>query len=67
MNKTVKVWLVAWVLLWLSFTITFLVDYLGIIETSNLGYIEEIWISWMMWTVVLGFALAILTRSFVKR
>jgi len=67
MNKTVKVWLIAWALLWLSFTVTFLVDYLGIIETSNLGYVETIWISWMMWTVVLGFALAILTRLFVKR
>jgi len=67
MEKSIKVWLVAWVLFWLSLVVTFLVDYLGIIETSNLGYVEAIWISWMMWTVVLGFALAILTRFIVKR
>ena len=53
MEKSVKVWLVAWALLWLTLAVTFLVDYLGMIETSNLGYVEEIWILWMMWTVVL--------------
>jgi len=66
MERSVKVWLVAWALLWLTLAVTFLVDYLGMIETSNLGYVEEIWILWMMWTVVLGLALAILTRFIVK-
>jgi len=66
MEKSVKVWLVAWALLWLTLAVTFLVDYLGMIETSNLGYVEEIWILWMMWTVVLGLSLAILTRFIVK-
>ena len=66
MEKSVKVWLVAWALLWLTLAVTFLVDYLGMIVTSNLGYVEEIWILWMMWTVVLGLSLAILTRFIVK-
>jgi len=67
MERYVKVWLVAWALFWLSLAVTFLVDLMGFIETTNLGYVEEIWISWMMWTVGLGFALAILTRFIGKR
>ena len=65
MKKPEKVWIVATVLFWLSFVITFLVDYLGIIETSNLGYVEELWISWMLLTAGVGLSLAILTR-FIK-
>jgi hypothetical protein len=66
LNKAVKVWLVGWTLLWLSFFVTLLIDFLGIIETSNYGFIEEIWISWILWTVVLGLTLAILIRYTVK-
>ena len=66
MKKSVKVWLVGWTLFWLSFLITFLVDYSGIFEASNLGYFETLWISWILWTVGLGLALAILTRFIVK-
>jgi len=42
------------------------IDYFGIIETKNLGYVETLWISWLMWTVGLGFILAALTRIIVK-
>jgi hypothetical protein len=49
-----------------SFFATLLVDVLGLIETSNLGFVETIWISWILWTVALGFILAILTRFVVK-
>jgi len=66
MKKSVKVWLVAWALFWLSFVVTFLADTLGIFETSNLGFVEAIWISWILWTVGLGLTLAILTRLIVK-
>jgi hypothetical protein len=66
MNKAVKVWLVGWALLWLSFIVAFLVDFLGIIETTNYGFVEEIWISWILWTVGLGLTLAILMRYVVK-
>jgi len=66
MKKSDKVWLGAWALFWLSLLITFLVDTLGIVETSNLGFVETIWISWILWTVGLGLTLAILTRFIVK-
>ena len=66
MRKSDKVWLVGMALFWLSFVVTFLVDYLGIVETSNLGFVEAIWISWILWTVGLGLTLAILTRFLVK-
>jgi len=66
MKKSDKMWLGAWVLFWLSLLVTFLVDYLGIVETSNLGFVETIWISWILWTVGLGFILAILTRFIIK-
>jgi len=66
MKKSDKVWLVGMALFWLSFIVTFLVDYLGIVETSNLGFVEAIWISWILWTVGLGLTLAILTRFIVK-
>jgi len=66
MKKSVKVWLVGWALFWLSFVVTFLADYLGIVEVSNLGFVEAIWISWIMWTVGLGLTLAILIRFIVK-
>jgi len=66
MKKSDRVWLVAWALFWLSLVVTFLVDYLGIVETSNLGFVETIWISWMLWTVGLGLILAILTRFIVR-
>jgi hypothetical protein len=66
MKKYDKIWLVAWALFWLSFVVTFLVDYSGIIEASNYGYFEAIWISWIMWTVGLGLTLVILTRFIVK-
>jgi hypothetical protein len=66
MRKSDKVWIVAFMLFWLSFIFTFLVDYLGIIETSNLGYVETIWISWMLWTAGLGLAVVILTRFIVN-
>jgi len=66
MKKSDKVWLGAWALFWLSLVVTFLADYLGIVETSNLGFVETIWISWILWTVGLGLTLAILTRFIVK-
>jgi len=66
MKKSDKVWLGAWALFWLSLLVTFLVDTLGIVETSNLGFVETIWISWILWTVGLGLTLAILTRFIVK-
>jgi len=65
-KKSDRVWLFAWALFWLSWVVTFLVDYLGIVETSNYGFVEAIWISWILWTVGLGFTLAILTRFIVK-
>jgi len=66
MKKSDKVWLVAWALFWSSLIVTFLVDYLGLVETSNLGFVEAIWISWMLWTVGLGLTLATLTRFIMK-
>lgn len=66
MKKSDRVWLVGMVLFWLSFAITFLVDYLGIIEVSNLGFAETLWISWILWTVGLGLTLAILTSFIIK-
>jgi len=66
MKRSDKVWLVGMVLFWFSFAITFFVDYLGIIETSNLGFVETIWISWITWTVGLGLTIAILTRVTAK-
>jgi hypothetical protein len=66
MKKSIKVWLVGWALFWLSFVATFFIDYLGIIEVNNLGFVEEIWISWILWTVCLGFILAILIRFIEK-
>jgi len=66
MKKSDKVWLVAWALFWSSLIVTFLVDYFGLVETSNLGFVEAIWISWMLWTVGLGLTLATLTRFIMK-
>jgi hypothetical protein len=66
MNKPEKVWLVGMALFWSSLIVTFLLDYFGIVETSNLGYVETLWISWIMWTVGLGLAVAILTRFIAK-
>jgi len=66
MRKSDVIWLVAWILFWLSLVVTFLVDYLGVIETTNEGYVEELWIGWIMWTVGLGIILAVLTRFVVK-
>ena len=66
MKKSAKVWLVGMVLFWLSFIVTFLVDYLGLVEASNLGFFEELWISWILWTVGLGLTLAIVTRFIVN-
>jgi len=65
-KKSDAIWLVAFALLWLSLVATFLIDYLGIVETSNLGFVETVWISWMLWTVGLGLTLAILTSLIVK-
>jgi len=66
MKKSDRVWLFGMALFWLSFVVTFLVDTLGIIEVSNLGFVETLWISWILWTVGLGLILAILTRFIVK-
>jgi len=66
MKKSDKVWLVGMALFGLSFVVAFLVDYLGIVEASNLGFVEALWISWILWTVGLGLAIAILTRFIVK-
>jgi len=66
MKKSDKVWLIGMALFWLSFIITFLVDFSGIAESSNTGFFETLWISWMMWTVGLGLTLAIITRFIVK-
>jgi len=66
MKKSDKVWLVGMTLFWLSLVVTFLVDYSGIIEASNFGFFEALWISWMLWTVGLGLTIAILTHFIVK-
>ena len=66
MNRTVKVWLAAWLIFWLSLIVTFLIDYMGLIETSNLGFVAELWISWIAMTVVLGLILSTLMRFIVK-
>lgn len=66
MRKSDKIWIIIMALFWLSFLATFLVDQLGLIETSNLGYVEELWISWIWLTVGLGLILAILTRFVIK-
>jgi len=66
MKKSDRIWLVALALFWLSFIVAFLIDYSGVLEASNLGYFEALWISWIVWTVGLGLTLAILTRSTVK-
>jgi hypothetical protein len=66
MKKSDKIWIAGMALFAVSFFATLLVDLLGLIETSNLGFVETIWISWIMWTVLLGVALAIVTRLFVK-
>jgi choline-glycine betaine transporter len=66
MKKIDKVWIVTTVLFCLSFVVTFLVDYLGIIETGNLGYVEELWISWMLFTAGIGLTLVILTCFIAK-
>ena len=66
MKKSDKVWLVGMALFWLSFIVTFLVDYLGVIEVSDLGFVEALWISWMLWTVGLGLTVAIVTRFIAK-
>jgi hypothetical protein len=62
MKKQIKVWLVAMVLFWSSLVLTFAVDSLGLVETGNSGFVEDIWITWILWTVGLGFALAVITR-----
>jgi hypothetical protein len=66
MKKTDKVWVIAMLLFWSSFVATFLIDYFGIIETSNLGFVETLWISWVMWTMILGLALAVLTHFIIR-
>jgi len=66
MNRPVKVWLVAWVIFWLSLIVTFLIDYMGLIETSNLGFVAELWISWIAVSVVLGLVLSMLMRYVAK-
>jgi len=65
-KRSDKIWLAAMSLFWISFALTFLIDYLGIVETSNLGFVETIWLAWILWTVGLGFTLAIVTRFVVK-
>jgi len=62
MKKSDLVWLIISMLFWLSLVVTFLVDYLGIIDVNNLGFVEEVWISWILWTVGLGLILVILIR-----
>jgi hypothetical protein len=66
MRKHDIIWLVIMTIFWVSFLATFIIDYFGIIETKNLGYVETLWISWLMWTVGLGFILAALTRIIIK-
>jgi hypothetical protein len=66
MRKSDKIWLAGMTLFAVSFFATLLIDLLGLVETSNLGFVETIWISWIMWTVFLGAVLAVLTRLIVK-
>lgn len=66
MKKIDKVWIFSAVLFLVSFVVTFLIDYLGIIDTGNLGYVEELWIYWMLFTAGIGLTLVILTRFIVK-
>ncbi len=65
--KTIdKVWLVVFALFWASLIATFLIDYSGLIETSNFGYVEDLWISWIGVSVALGVVSSILTRFLAK-
>ena len=66
MNKSEKVWVVIWSFFWVSLIFTYLVDTLGLVETNNLGFVEEIWISWIMWSVGIGITLNIILR-FIKK
>jgi hypothetical protein len=66
MRKSDRVWVLGMALFWLSFAITFLVDYLNIVGVRDLGLAENLWISWILWTMGLGSALAILTSSIVE-
>lgn len=66
MNKPVKVWLAVFAIFWFSLIVTFLIDFMGLIETSNLGFVAELWISWIALSVLLGLALSILMRYIVK-
>lgn len=66
MKKTDKIWMVAMVLFWASLIATFLIDHFGIIETNNPGFVETLWISWMMWTMILGLAVAVLTHFIIR-
>jgi len=66
MKRFDKIWVVAWVLFWLSLVATFLIDSLGLFETNNSGFIETIWISWIMWTIGLGLTLAVLSHVIIK-
>lgn len=66
MKKPVKVWLAVWVIFWFSLVVTFLIDFMGLIETSNLGFVETLWISWIALSVGLGLAVSILMRYLVK-
>ena len=66
MKRIDKIWVAIWAVFWFSLIITFLIDYLGIIETSNIGFVETLWISWIAWSVVLGVAMSVLTRLISK-
>ena len=67
MKNVEKVWVAGITLFSASFIATFFIDYLGIIETNNMGFVETLWIAWIMWTLVLGLAVAILTRFFSEK
>ena len=45
MKKVDRVWVAIWAVFWFSLVVTFLIDYMGIIETNNVGYVETLWIS----------------------
>ena len=59
MDKAVKIWIVAFALFWLSLAFTLIADVVGLFETSNIGFTETIWISWIVWSIGLGIALTI--------
>ncbi len=66
MNKITKVWVVVYAVFWATLFATYLIDTSGVAESSNIGFFEGLWISWIAFTVGLGVILVILIRLVAK-